>query len=418
MGQVAEIIVSMSNRIFRGDAAVQQQVTTLTPAVANSATYLVAINGKKPPVYTADSSATAQEIVEGVQAILDASEIAEFLEATWTEDNAKIIGTGPTTGAPFTVVDGGGTAAFTPSTTTDAKSPNHWIAENFSGATLPANSDDVFIGGTSVGVLYGLSQSAVTLGLLDIRADFTGEIGLPEINASGAYYEYRDTHLKISASVLKIGDGVGQGSGRIKIDLGTNACDATIFSTGSPADQDEAPVHLVGAHASNQLQVISGQVDVAMLPGYTAEWPTIFASNGTVRCGAGVTLTTVESAGNSQIETRSTMTTLRLRDNGRVVHYGGNITTADLNGGVLVIRANAAMTIATLNGYAGRSLDLSQADGAVTVTDMNVYGYAGSPFVIIDPNNKLVMTNPASCPNGVEGLVIQSGSNRKLRIST
>jgi hypothetical protein len=410
----------MATTIFRGDAPPVPQVTTLTPGVANSSTYIAEINGKQVSV-DSDASALAQEIVEAAQTALEASTLPEFAEITWTENNSIVTGTGPDTGRPFTLTDGGGSGTWTPSTTTAGDGPSHWKAANFS-AGLPANSDTVILSGNSTSVLYSLDQNAVTLALLDIRADYEGEIGLPEINvddASNTYYEYRDTHLKISATALRIGSGSGFGSRRIKLNLGSNACDATVFSTSSnPADQDEAAVHLVGSHGSNALQVLGGSVDLSMLPGFAGQWSSIVASGGAVvRCGYDVTLGTVEASGNAQIETRKAVTTLKTTDQGRVVHFAGNITTATVSGGSLTIQAGAALTITTLNAYAGRSLDLSGCDAAVTITDMNIYATPENPFTIIDPGNRLVMTNPAACPNGAGSLIVRTGPARTVKVA-
>ena len=68
----------------------------------------------------------------------------------------------------------------------------------------------MYITGTSTSILYGLSQSAVTLTLLQIDASFTGTIGNPNYNPSG-YYEYRPTYLAIGATTTTIGENGGAG---------------------------------------------------------------------------------------------------------------------------------------------------------------------------------------------------------------
>lgn len=418
----------MTTQIARNDAVIRAQVTTLTPAAVNASVYNISINGKSQEAYTADGDATVQEIVEGVQALLDANDfnIPEYAEAVFTENNAIITAVGLGTGKPFTLVDestGGGT--LTVANTVSAKSPNHWIAENFNTGTLPANGDDVVISNltTSQSFKWGIDHNAVTLGSLDIKADSEAEIGLPFVNSDnsiGSYYQegYRDTHLIIGASILRIGDGTGPGSKRIQIDLQAVDCAATIYKTStSKADQDYAPVHLAGGTATSSLQVVSGEVDLAMLPGYTGSWGTIIMSSGLVRCGAGVTLAVVEVSG-GLIETRSAVTTLRTRGNGRCRHIGAaNVTTADIQGGPLEVEATGALTIATLNGYTNATLNLTNADSLVTVTNMNVYATPDAPFTILDPNNKLVMTNAASTPNGVQSLKVVTGSGRSVRVT-
>ena len=416
----------MPTQIHRGDSAIVRQVTTLTPTVTNTELFDLLINGKTTDGYTSDGVATAQEIVEGLQAALtaNANGIPEVAEITWSENDAAVIATGRADGQTFTVAEGPGSGDFASITTgTVAKSPNHWIAENFSAGTLPATGEDIYFSGGSVGVYWGLDQNAVTLASLHFPANYTGNVGLPETNSDGStpYYQagYRDTHLKISATVLQIGSGSGNGSGRLKLNLGANACECTVFRTSSNhPSQDEAAVHLVGSHASNALHMFGGTVDIAMLPGYTSQWPAIVVSGGVLRCGSGVTLGVVESTDNGSVETRSAVTTYRTRGNGRALHIGdGNITTADIQGGPLKIQATGTLTIGTLNGYGGKELDLSECDSAVTITNATIYGTPQSPFTIRDPNNRLTMTNAASTPNGAQSLVVVTGSGRNVRIT-
>ena len=410
----------MSTLIARNDAAIVRQVTTLTPTVTNLAVYDVLINTKLSGSYTADASATAQEIVEGLKALLAAHLEPEYVEATWTENDTTIIGTGPTTGHPFTVTDGAGSGTWASITTgTVAKSPNHWIAENFTGGALPVSTDTVILSQLTEAqsFYWGLDQNAVALAVLDIRADSEAQIGLPERN-SGGYYEYRDTHLKIDAAILKIGDGSGNGSRRIKLNLtGSAAAAITVYKTAAnSADPDEACVHLVGSHATNTLLLMSGSVDIAMLPNTTAQYSSITATGGRLRCGAGVTLATLEAAGNGSVETRGAVTTIRTRDNGSVQHLAGAITTADVEGGPLTIKAKVALTITTCNLYSGSVLDLSDSEGLITLTNCNVYSTPSSPARIIDPNNRIVMSNPAAAQNGFQSLVIESGPGKTIRL--
>lgn len=414
----------MGTLIARNDAVIVAQVATLTPVAANTTVYTVSINGKTIASITSDGSATVQEIVEALEPLLTASEVTEALEATYTENNSLITATGLSTGKPFTLAStGAGTLTY--AVTTAAKSPNHWIAENFDTGALPIAADDVIIANllASQSFKYGLDHNTVTLASLKIMASSQAEIGLPDYNTdSDRYYQttYRDTHLKISATLLTIGEGIGPGAKRIKLNLGTNACSATIVQTCSTRPSpSEAPVHLIGAHASNAIQVISGAVDIGMLPGTGAScnWPTAIASGGYLRFGEGASLTTIEAAGSSTIETRSAVTTMRTRDNGKVLHFGsGGITTLDIAGGKVEVQATGVLTIATLNGYAGKELDLTKCDSAVTITNATIYGNPTNPFVIRDPNNKLTMTNPFSCPNGAASLVVVTGSGKTVKV--
>ena len=136
----------MADLILRGDAVTVRQVTTLTPTAANAALYDLLVNGKTTDGYTSDASGTVQEIVEGLKAALDANAkaIPEIDEITFTEIDTALIATGRSDGQPFTLAEGPGSGNFASITTgTAAKSPNHWIAENFTGGVLPGAGDNV-----------------------------------------------------------------------------------------------------------------------------------------------------------------------------------------------------------------------------------------------------------------------------------
>lgn len=408
----------MSTIVWRGDAPVTRQVDTFTPTASNSQTYTITINGKSVS-YTADSGTTVQEICEGLQAALAASTIPEFAEITWTENDSVVTGTGPDDGTPFTATSSAtGAGALAQSTVTAAVGPNRVVAANFVGAALPTNGDTLVIQDSSSSLNYSLSAlSAVTVDLLNILADFSegGEIGLPYFNRSnsgGTYYEYRGTYLQIGATEVKIGDGNGQGSGLIKLNLGSVQTSIQVFKTGQPSDQDYGAVQLIGTHASNVLRVFGGSVDVAMGPGEVATFLTITASGGVVRLGGGCTLTTVESDGNAVVEVRSAATTLQTQGSGIIRKIGsGAVGTIDVGGGT--VEYSAAGTITTLTVRAGKTFDASRLTASVTITNSTCY--AGSR--ILDPNGKLVFTNATSCPDGADSVVFQSKKGANVKIS-
>lgn len=402
----------MADHVFRGDAQVVLDLWTLTPTVVNSETYTVTINGKTVS-YTADSSATAAEIVAGLQAAIAAADIAEFDEYTWS-GTTTLIATGPSDGSSRTIAgDGTNTADLAAVHTTTGQGPQTWVAGNFDSAALPANGDNVYVQGTDGDVLYGLDQNSVTLAKLEFTADYTGKVGLPRFNTTGEYFQDRPIDLKISASILKVGDGRGQCSSLMNFHTGTNACVATIFNTGTPADPDFAAVHLIGAHSSNVLEMFGGTVDIAMRLGTTATWPDITVFGGQLRCGTGATLTTVVSAGDAVVETRSAMTTATTRDNGRLIHNNGAITTLTVDGGTVEIRATTPYTIGTLVVAAGKKIDFSRCEAAVTVTNSTAYEGAE----IIDPNNKVTWTNATSTPNGAHSVRFVTGAGKNVKVS-
>lgn len=406
----------MSTIVWRGDAPVVPQVDSFTPTVVNSETYTVTINGKSVS-YEADSSTSAQEIVEGLQAALAASVIPEFTEITWTEDNAVLYGTGPSTGKPFTATASGtGSADLTQATVTAAVGPNRVVAANFAGAALPANGDTLVIQDSSASLKYSLDAlSAVTLAALNILADFStgAEVGLSLNNTdANPYYEYRPRYLEVGATLCTIGDGLGQGSPRIALDFGSVQTLVQVIKTGNPSDQDYGAVRLLGTHASNELRVFAGSVDIAMGPAEVSTFLTITASGGVVRCGAGVTLTTVEANGNAVIEVRSAATTITTQGNGTVRKIGGGaVTTINVDGGP--VEYSAAGTITTLVVRAGKTFDASRLTVGVTIT--NSTAYAGAR--ILDPNGKITWTNATSCPDGADSVTFVTKKGATVKVA-
>lgn len=402
----------MSTHILRGDAQVVRDLWTITPVAANSATYTLTINTKSV-TYTADGSALVAEITAGLVAAATASTAPpEFAEFTWSDITTAITATGNTSGKPGVISASASAGSLTSVHTTTAKGPEHFIAENMNSGSLPSSADTLILQDLAPSVKYALANSSIVLALLDIRADFTGQIGLPAINSDGtSYYEYRAKSLAIGATELRIGDGNGAGSPGIRLDLGSGQTLAQVLKTGNSSDQDYGAVQLVGTHANNELRVFGGTVDIAMGPGEVATFETITASAGTVRCGSGVTLTDVEANGNAQIEVRSAATTLTTQGNGIIRKTGsGAVTTIDIGGGVVEI--SAAGTITNLTVRAGKTFDASKLNVAITIT--NSTAYAGSS--ILDPNGKITWTNATACPDGADSVkfVTKKGATVKV----
>ena len=402
----------MADHVYRGDSQVVEDVWTLTPTVVNSETYTVTINGKTVS-YTADSSALNTEIVAGLIAAIEAADIAEFGEYTWS-GTTTLIATGPSDGSARTIAgDGTNTADLAAVHTTTGQGPESFVAGNFDSAALPTDGDNLYVQGTDTGIKFLVDQNGTDLAWLEFTADYTGPVGLARYNTTGGYFEDRETDLKISAAVLRIGDGLGQGSPMMNIDLGVEDCIATIYKTGTPTDPDFAAVHLLGTDSANVLEMFGGTVDIAMRLGTTAEWPSITVFGGSLRCGTGVVLGAVTSAGDGVVETRSAITTATTRDNGRLVHHNGAITTLTVDGGPVEIRATTDYTIGTLVVAAGKTIDFSKCEAAVTVTNSTAYDGA----TINDPNNKVTWTNATSTPNGAHTVTFVSGTGRSVKVS-
>ncbi len=151
--------------------------------------------------------------------------------------------------------------------------PFHWDnAENWSGSSVPANGDTVVFEQNANPVKYGLDQAAITLALLDVRASYTGTIGLASENRDGntPYIEYHQRSLNVGATSVRIGAGEGSGSERLRLNLGSVASSVTIYHTATPAATGQYAVTLQGTHASNKLLVYQGVVGLAPNAGESA----------------------------------------------------------------------------------------------------------------------------------------------------
>ena len=300
-------------------------------------------------------------------------------------------------------------------------SPNDWaLAANWSSSGVPANGDTVIFEGDKPDCNTGLDQSAVTLAALIIRKSYTGKIGLPAVSrgASGSdYYEYRDTYLKVGATLLTVGEGEGAGSGRIKIALGSVASTINVYGTGQSAELNVPALLITGTHASNILNVFSGSVGLAFLAGETSTVPAITVgytasqtSDAAVRLGSGCTLTTVSQSGGS-IELASNVTTYTQLGGDSIIGGSATVTTLNLRGGSCKYRSSGTLTTANVSDSG--ILDFSSNQRTRTVTTINVYAGAS----LLDPFKTVTFTNGIDLEQtGLKATTIDIGQHVKLTL--
>lgn len=391
----------MADIVFVGDAAAVQQVSTGTLDTYDAATtYTVTINGKS--ISTVGTGGTTSTTATALRALLNAATAPpEFLEITWSGATNAIIGTADTAGKPFTAVlsVSGGTGTRTDfSTTTANAGPNVCAAANFkdasSGArTLPADGDTLYFQDCDVDLLYSLDAlTSVTPAATHIKASYTGTIGLPFLNSDGAtdYAEYRERFFFLDGStLLVIGQGDGEGSDRLQINLKAAVASAiTVHSTGTASDDYHALI-IKGTHASNTLTVLSGEVDLAPFDDDAATIATLLASgDAEVRCNPNCTLTTITASGAAQVEINSAATTINCQDSATVTRLGsGAVTTANIALGTFNDKGSGTIT----NVYVGDGAIVDNTDSAVGKTYTNTT-VAGN-FTINDPGHKVTFTN-------------------------
>lgn len=396
------------------------QLNTITPAnVGIGNTFTITINGKS---YTFTATAgTVANVTAGLKALVAASEEGEFTEIAWADATTAITATMDEGGTPFTQTSSasGGTATLTTVVTTANTSPNDLnVAGNWSDG-IPNAADDVILdsGNEEQSIWWNLSAlSAVTLASLTRRRAYSGKIGLPEINTgeSSPYPEYRATELAISASTIFLEQPGSDEAGHIKLNVGSVQTAITVLGEAS-APLGEEKLWIRGTHASNVIHVVDGSVAVATVNANAATFATIRGERSTIRCGSGVTLTTINSL-DSVVEINSNLTTLNQRGTGSVTYAKGSatLTTANVFEGALVWQSSG--TITTINCGADAVIDFSQGSGAVTVTNAVTLPKG---VTIKDPHGRVTWSGGFVLGAGVrwEDVRVDVGTGRTIAIS-
>lgn len=409
----------MATLKWRGDSPAIAQVNSVTPAnVTVGNIFSVTINGKT--VSFVATAATVANVTAGLASACAAATIAEFAEISWSDATTKLTASAKSPGKPFTQTSsasqGSGSAGptCTTATTTASSGPNDWsVAANWDSGAVPVNGDDVVIENSASDVLYGLSQSSVTLASLTIAQSYSGKIGLP-VQSSLGYYEYRPTYLAISATQVSVGAGSGAGSSRIKLNTGSNQTTINVLATGTPAEPGLESLLWKGAHASNVLSVNKGSVGVAVLAGEAATlatWNAGYTNNRlgdvALRIGANVTQTSGNQTG-GHVEVRSSLTTLTKTD-GLLTMAQGTVGTLNIDGGNVYYTSTGTCT--TVNVGEGGILDCSRDMRGRTFTNTNVYS-GGS---ILDPFRTVTWTNGVDLERcAIADVVLDLGTHLKL----
>lgn len=425
----------MADIYWKGSAKKVAQVQTYTFGGTWEADDVIRCsfsNGKSVDV-TAGSTTTNTVVDNLVTAwnALSATDYPEFAELTASRSSSNFVLTSDTAGVPFTVtltpleanlgaadaqtIEGAGTAT-TGTTATANSGPNDWsVAANWSGGAVPVNSDNVRIENSNVDILYGLAQSSVTLATLYVGASFTGKIGLPRW--TGTYFEYRNQFLAIGATTVTIGRGSGAGSGRIKLDAGSVQTAVSVYGSGSRLETDVPALLWKGTHASNAVEVLKGDVGVALFSGETSTIASLLVAHegnptgdATLWAGSGLTLTTLNMGGGN-VALEAGLTTIT-KTSGTLTLRAGNVTTVNHYGGFLAYTGTG--TITTYNGTEGSEINFTQDLSGRTITTTNLFKGARfvDSFATVTLTNGIVVTR---CR--LEDVFIDVGFNRTITVA-
>lgn len=423
------------------DAVAQVSSITITGTWANNDTAVLTIGGYSltltvgTSVTTANIATAIEEMWNGTafsgtghSASNTGDEIQPFNEITAAADGSTVTFTHDTPGVPFTLTVSETTAGDgslgSVTQTTAATGPEFWSeATNWSTGSVPTNSDDVVIDsrGNNWDIKWGLDQSSVALASLTIKNSFTKDIGLPEtnvLNSSETYPEYRSTYLQIQTAILKI-EGEGQGSSRVKIDLGSataTTMDVSARGSSSSATDITPPVLLKGTNASNILRVTRGTIGVAYYDGESAHLATLNVSyeenqagDASVRLGDGVNIdnATITQTGGSLTLESATSTGTITQTGGSLTVNGGAHAQIDCSG---TLYYNGSGTLTDLN-LAGGTADFRRGSADVTVTNCEM----GQGSTLYDPQKRVTFTNGINFYRcGINDVTIDLGKHLTL----
>ncbi len=400
----------MATKSWQGKSTAVAQVTTVTVGgTLSSETFTITVGGVDIASHT-DADTVIATTVAALVSAWNTSTHPYAKPITAVDASPDITLTADTAGVPFVITlnTPGGAATLGQAATTANAGPNDWsTAANWSDGVVPGNSDTVVFEAGSVDVLWGLDQNAVTLAKLRIYHSYTGKIGLPEdiftptaASTDTTAVEYRETYLKISATIVRIGEHYGSGSPagspRIKLNVGEPQCTMTIQNSATnTADTFLEPIRWLGTHFSNIIHVNKGELGIATTTaGEVAIVATLNISHlgnvsgdSTVHVGDGVTLTAVNGSGGTGL-IESEFATLSQTEGSVTTIGSGGITSSATVGGTLIVQSDG--TIASLNITGSGTADFSRDTRSKTVSvctmndgaNLNIDNGAGSALSI------------------------------------
>lgn len=308
--------------------------------------------------------------------------------------------TADTAGIPFvvtsSVTSGTGTIGSITAGTANAGPNDFGTAANWSGSTVPVDTDSIVFGNSAYDVLWGLDQSAKTFVTVTFTEAFDDALCGLDSNVfqtsatatSTTVKEYRDCYLKCGATTF-----VNRSkSPRLLVNFGSVQTTAIVTDSATTASEGTGlePVRLLGTHASNALHVSGGIVGVATSqPGTeVSTFATVSATSASssdstfggsssaqpvVNLGQGCTLTTI-NVGNATVRNLgAAATTVNVTDaSGVYTAYGSGAHTTVTNRGTVNYRTSGTLTTYTGAG----TFDLSLDTRAKTVTNCTIYSGA------------------------------------------
>lgn len=262
---------------------------------------------------------------------------------------------------------------------TDPTNSANWTKSDGTTGTVPTTGDDVFIvpiAGLALASIGAADQHTIALNSLNVSQGYAGTIGTSA--APGGYWQIGAAVLNLGIPVL---DNSGpQGSGRIKINLGSTSSVVNVYNTGSlSTDIGFQPTRILGT-AITTINVSSGNFGLATnAPGEVSTVTTInvtgnLSGTGSVAtCGTGVTWTTGTAASGGTLNVASAGTTLTTSSGGTALATGtGLIGTVNAGGTTQLNNRVGGTDVTTLNLYSTGTADFSGNPSASTIATLNL----------------------------------------------
>jgi len=347
---------------------------------------ITAPSGESQSISYTATAATVANVTAGLTDVWNSSTQSLISAVTATDDTTHVTLTADVAGEDFilskstTNGSSNDTQDITLAEVTPSSGPKHYdTAANWSAGEVPGEVADetVYIEDFSGDILYGLDQSgaAHVLAAFKISQTMTGKIGSNGIaGKAGDYLQIRTAKLEIG---YQNGPGTAQGSGRIKIDTGTDACDIVIHNSGSGSDTGKPAVRLLtnsgGSAEASNLEVKKGKVGLAFEAGETSTINNVLvgyvsnvASDSDVFIGEGVTVSAVSSNGGDIVQ-RCGSTLNEISAGTLRIEGDGAISTLNVSGGV--VTSNSSGTITNLNVSGNSIVDFTKSKTSRTVTN-------------------------------------------------
>lgn len=406
-----------------GRAGAVAQVATLTVTGAGTGAGVAGVNvGPKPVRAATANTMTAAAFAANLYAALNASAEPEVADCTYsyTAGGTVITATGRTPGQPVTFTGAGANGlVVTPVVTVAATGPNSAANPvNWSAGVLPDNTAPGLVR-SGPDILYDLDTGLVSSTAFEVRAEWTGKVGLPDRNGTGqaTYSEYRPKRAKFAAgAVLTIGTGGnGTGPSRFRAEFAGNGAKVTVLTTAAPDVGEVGAVDVSTTANLAELHVLGGTVQFNRdAQGGSAGAVHVTGGRLSIQNNASITSLKVD---NGRADVNANMAAVPVTMTGGEIHVtGGSQSAWNLTGGTLYAEfsqaADSPVTV-TAEGPGGNTrppaVDCRPCPGSFRIA-------AGSTFLsgamLIDPygnsdSDGSVHFDPASINNSQLGTLVK-----------